>query len=170
MMLHALKYGGIGAMLGGVWMIIQPGIIEGPVSGVQGWLLTLLRLVFPVGAITFGVVKWRDGVLGGTARFSQSFGVALAIGMVFSAIIAGIAWFYVASINPGILTELVQSYAEQLRSSGMPKDEVAAEIEKTRASLTAGGFAMATLLQYLFLSFIVGLIAALVGRRRPAGT
>lgn len=166
MFLHAAVYGVVGALLAGGWMTFALGSIDQPVSGFMGVVRTNLFLVFPVGAVVFGAWRWRESVLDGTARFSQLFGVALAIGLVLSAIVGGIAWYYASSVNPDVLEQMIQASAAQMRSAGMPEEEVAAGIEGARASYSAAGFAKATVVLHLTISFLAALIASLLGRGR----
>lgn len=166
MFLHAAVYGVVGALFAGGWMVYSLGTMDRPVSDFMGVVRTNLFLVFPVGAVVFGTWRWRESVLGGTARFSQLFAVALAIGLVLSAVAAGVAWYYATSMNPDILEQLIQANAARMHGAGYLEEEVAAAVEDARANYNAAGFAKGTLVLHLIVSFLAALIASILGRGR----
>lgn len=166
---HAARYGGIAGAIGGVWMMCGYALSVHPRFGTVGGWVSFLVLIVPISAAVLGIVGWRNDALGGRIRFTQAFGMALAIGLVCSACLGLAAWLHAAVIQPDLIDRLLE--LDAARRSAAPEadaEAIAREIEQARATLTPARFGQSVFAGRLIESFFIGLIASItVPKKRP---
>ena len=163
---HALIFGGLagGAVI--IWNLLEYAFgVHGEHLSIRPYTATA-SLVFPIGAIACGIMRWRDLALGGAIRFSQAFGCALAIGLVFAASVALFSWIYVAAINPAFIDTLIANQAALMEKGGSSAEEVQKAVADARAAATPSTYAFAIFAQMLLSVFVVALFASVIVRRR----
>lgn len=163
---HALIFGGGAGVVVVIWNLLEFAL------GIHGERISwrsytaLASMIFPVAAIAYGLIRWRDEALGGLIRFREAFGCGLAIGLIFSAVVALFSWVYVAAINPGLIETLIAHQAVVMQEAGSTAEEIQKTTEAFRAQATAGGYAFAVFAQMLISVFLVTLFASILLRRR----
>jgi hypothetical protein len=165
---HAALYGGIAGVLSGAWMILEYALGFQTVKPEIGRITALAALIFPVGAMILGVMRWRDRVLGGSMKFTQAFGAALAIGLVFSVVFAGAAWLHAGVLVPDLVITKIEAYATALRAAGkVPVADIDKWLETERARANAGTYAYQYFSGSLIQSLVIALMAAISVRKKP---
>lgn len=163
---HALVFGGMSGALAIIWfLLIERRYIGVDTGGLLNWFLVVAKLAFPIGGITFGVVRWRDSMMDGSMRFAQAFGAGLAIGLAF-ALVQGLFYGAFTSTNPVFVDRIIEINTEHLRESGHTDEEVADEIEAMREYATPTTVGIAQTAQWLMSSLVISLLAALFVRKR----
>lgn len=129
----------------------------------------IAAMIIPIAAVILGMTAWRNRYLGGRIRFVQAFGMALAIGLVFSLCVAGSAWLHAARIAPDLIEKTIdrQAIIAAQRPDSRP-DEIAKQAEEAKKSTTPVTYAQGMFSRSLMLSFFIGLIASItVPKKRP---
>jgi hypothetical protein len=159
-------FGGIAGAVGAIWILLEYafGFHGARISDIR--ITTAASLVVPVVAIMVGIMRWRDRMLDGSIRFTQAAGVALAIGLVYSIIVAAFSGIYAAFINRDFLSALLAFQAQMMRDAGFSADDIAKQVEAGKHA-TATSLAYARFVFWLGTSLVVSLISALLVRKRP---
>ncbi|RME69500.1 MAG: DUF4199 domain-containing protein, partial [Verrucomicrobia bacterium] len=166
LMRHAAIAGSLAAAGAFIWLLIEYALGFHGERLAQLQYMQMVGLAFPIAAIALGIMRWRDRVLDGRIRFSQAFGVGLAIGLFFAIDYAIFNWIYAAVINPGFIERIIEFQAQAMLEAGSTQEEVETAIEAARAHATAGSYGMAVAVQMLVASLIIALFAAVIVRRR----
>jgi hypothetical protein len=163
---HVLVYGGAAGLAVIIWNLLEYAFgVHGEHISMRAYT-ALVSMIFPVAAIAYGLIRWRDKALGGLIRFREGFGCGLAIGLVFSAVVGAFNWVYVSFINPEIIDVLIANQVVVMQEAGSSPEEIAQVTETTRASATPGAYAFAVFAQMLISVFLVALFASILLRRR----
>lgn len=165
---HAMFFGGVAGLIAGAWMMVDHALGFQTTRPDIGRITSLAALVVPVAATILGVMRWRDGPLGGSMRFAQAFGAALAIGLTFALVLAAAAWLHAAVIVPDLVMVKLEAYATALRASGRVQEaEIEPWLANARARATPASYAYQYFSATLIQNFVVALMAALAVRKRP---
>lgn len=157
---HALVYGGIAGALGGLWTWLQFPL--GWYSGRSGMVTVLVM----VGAIAYGIIRWRDRVRGGRMGFAEASGTGLAIGLVAAALIGGVARVH-AAMDASLVDQILAAQTAAMQDAGRSAEDIASTTEMVRTSFTPATYGMTMFITMLLVSFISSLLAAVVVRKRP---
>lgn len=167
---HALVYGGLAGVLGGLWMIAEYALGFQTDRVEIGRWTSVAALVIPIGAVILGMMSWRNNVLGGRIRFAQAFAIALAIGLVFSVIIGGTAWLQAAKLSPELVSRRIDQQAHAAaQQPGADQEQIARQAAAAKAQATPGSYATVMLTFSLMQSLFVGLIAAITVPKKQPG-
>lgn len=163
---HALLYGaGAGAGFA-IWILVEYAISSrGDHLGFVQYA-SLISFVFPVAAISVGIMRWRDRRLGGHVRFAQAFSCALAIGLVFALSVGLFLWLYAGVLNTDFVPTLIEQQGKLMAQSGASPEEIDAAVEAAKASATAGTYAFAVFSKMLTSALLIALFASIIVRRR----
>lgn len=156
---HALMFGGAAGA------ITSAGRWAGFAFGFHGGVLDTVLLFVPLVALILGVQHWRDDRLGGAIRFSQAFGAALAIGLVFATIEGLFGWLHAAVLEPGIVEIMVQFMRETLAKQGESAAAVDAAEATFRRNFSPAAYGQLMFVTGLVVSFVESLLASLFVRR-----
>ncbi|MBE2214721.1 MAG: DUF4199 domain-containing protein [Opitutaceae bacterium] len=167
--LHALTYGGIAGVLGGGLMIGEYALAQSAEHAeIVRWTF-IAAMIIPISAVILGMTSWRNRYLGGRIRFVQAFGMALAIGLAFSLVVAGAAWVHATKIHPDLIEKSIDQWA--ILAAQQPEarpDDIAKQAEEYRQTTTPVVYAQDRFSRSLMLSFFIGLIASItVPKKRP---
>lgn len=168
---HAAKYGGIAGVAGGLWMIVDYALgFQTDKVHIGKWT-SIIAMVVPIAAVILGMMHWRNKALGGRIRFVQAFGMALAIGLIFSGCMAGAAWLQASKFAPDLLERKIEQQAviAAQRPDANP-EEITKQVELARQSATPVTYAKVVFSMMLMQSLFVGLIASITVPKQQPGT
>jgi hypothetical protein len=159
LMVHALIFAGVAGALAVALRWAEFAF------GFYGRAPDLLILFVPLIAIILAVQRWRDGVLGGSIRFSQAFRVALAVGLIFSLLQAGFAWLHVNYLQPDLIDLMVDAQSKAMQAAERSAEEIAEAEKNFRETLTPATYPRGVFVSWLVVSFVSGLLASAFMRR-----
>lgn len=166
---HTLRYGGIAGLLGAGWMMAEYALgLQTERSDIGRWTAFGL-MVIPIAAVVLGITSWRNHALGGRIRFTEAFGLALAIGLVFSVTMGAGAWLHAGVISPDLVEKQIQHRAAvEAQQPGADPAAIAKTAEEHMKLATPFLWARFVFSRMLVQSLLVGVIAAVtVPKKRP---
>ncbi len=166
---HTLRYGGLAGLIGGGWMMAEYALgLQTEHADIGRWT-ALGLMVIPIATVVLGITSWRNVALGGRIRFAEAFGLALAIGLVFSVTMGALAWLHAGVIAPDLVENQIQHRAAvEAQLPGADPAATARTAEEHLKLATPFLWARFVFSRMLVQSLLVGLIAAVtVPKKRP---
>jgi len=128
-----------------------------PAFGIVNLLVTMA--VFIIGMV-IAVKAYRDKYNGNVISFGQAFLSGLIMGIVAYLINALFSYLFFAYIEPGMLEQYIDKFAEMMSGQGLPEDQLNAILDRMESRMTPLKQLSSGLISGAVISLIVSLIVA----------
>ncbi|MFM9985076.1 MAG: DUF4199 domain-containing protein [Flavobacteriales bacterium] len=131
----------------------------------QGTSFKLLTWAIFIGGITWTLWHYKKQKNNGYLRYGQGVGLSVVTGLVAGILGAIYIVIYMKFINTGMVDEIMEQSYEQMADQGMSDTQIDQAMEMTSMFMTPGFFAIISVLSWVIISLIIGLIASAFMKR-----
>jgi hypothetical protein len=131
----------------------------------QGTSFKIFTWILFIGGITWTIYHFKNKKNNGYLRYGQGVGLSVLTGLVTGILSAIYMVIYMKYINPGLVDEIMEKSYEQMTDQGLSEAQIEQAIEMSAMFMTPTFFAVISVISWLFISLIIGLIASAFMKR-----
>ncbi len=131
----------------------------------QGTTFKIFTWALFIGGITWTIYHFKNQKNNGYLRYGQGVGLSVLTGLVTGILSAIYMVIYMKYINPGLIEEIMEKSYEQMTDQGLTDAQIEQAMEISSMFMTPTIFAATSIVSWVLISLIIGLIASAFMKR-----